>query len=394
VKWLVYTPAHTVPEAYPSYRKGEVVPVHRWSEYRSHFNEEGTQLFWSFNSKIDPVMGTYGCYPIRLLKADFTFGWNIDDFNRYDGVIVTGGVDATVYLREKARYKGLIITYPRLPNGLRYPKKVVDCSDLILLNHEPGLETEENLNRLNQTDKFVLFPLPTVNVDFLTENFYTPLEQKEPRIITYHVSSGPPRETTGKVAGSMERLKRFRTRVFRKSRLLQRFYIRMVHGVAKKVEEQVMSDRTVTLEKTAEYLQGFQEKRVGIDGFMTKADNAPQPFTGVDIATADEYYRFIAESRLVILARATYASMTLYGACVGTPSVGCKDTTMQRLLFPDLAFDEDDVDGVVSAMLRVFEDEAFYVEQQKRGLENAREWFGDANLRKRFNLMVRSLANA
>ena len=390
MKWLIYTPLHTVPEAYPSYRKGEVAPVHEWHEYRSHINEEGTDRFWCFNSKIDPVMGTYGCYPIRLLKADFTFGWDINDFNRYAGVIVTGGVDATVYLRKKIGYKNIIITYPRLPRGLRYPREVIDCSDLILLNHEPGVETVENLNRLNDTDKFFLFVLPTVNTKFLTKNFYKPIDQKEARVITYRVSSGPQRANTSRVSDSMTTLKRLRTKVFRKSKMIQSLYLKTVHGLAKQIEEKAMSNRVVTLRKTAKYLREFQRSHPEVKGFMTKAQNdAPEPFIGVDLKYADDFYRFIANSRLIVLASATYASMTLYGACVGTPSVGSRDTTMQKLLFPDLAFDEDDVDSIVLAMTKLFEDESFYVSQQKQGLENARARFSDGKLRKRFHAIIR-----
>lgn len=395
MKWLVYTPLHTVPEAYPRYRKSEFAPVHEWHEYRSHINEKGTERFWSFNSKIDPVMGTYGCYPIRLLKADFTFGWDIDDFGSYNGIIVTGGVDATVYLRKKVKYEGTIITYPRLPRGLRYPKEVIDCSDLILLNHEPEIETAENLNRVNNTDKFFLFVLPTVNVDFLTKNFYKHMEEKERRIITYHVSSGPQRADTSKVGGSMRTLKRLRTKVFRRSKKLQSVYLRTVHGLAKGIEERAMSDRIITLRKTAGYLREFQKNHPEVDGFMTKALNdAPEPFVGLDIKYADDYYRFIADSYLIILASATYASMTLYGACVGTPSVGSQNTTMQKLLFPGLSFDEDDVDSLVSAMIRLFEDKDFYVSQQKQGLKNVDKWFSDDRLRTRFYATIRRLLSA
>jgi len=390
MKWLVYTPLHTVPDAYPSYRKGEVAPVLEWNKYRSHFNEEGTERFWAANSKINPVMGTYGCYPIRLLKADFTFGWNIADFGCYDGVIVTGGVDGSVYLRKKVGYTGIIVTYPRLPRGLHYPKEVVDCSDLILLNHEPGRETVENLSRMNNTDKFFLFALPTVNVDFLTKNFYKSIHEKEPRIITYRLSSGPSRANTGKIGGSMERLKRVRTKIFRKSKKLQSWYLRTLHGFAKGIEERAMSDRMITLKKTAGYLEDFQKVYPEINGFMTKAlGDAPKPFIGVDIKCADDYYRFIGDSYLVVLASATYASITLYGACVGTPCVGSRDTTMQKLLFPDLSFDEDDVDGIVGAMTQLFEDESFYVSQQKQGLENTEKWFSDRELKKRFYATIK-----
>jgi len=337
-------------------------------------------------------MGTYGCYPIRLLKADFTFGWDIDDFNRYDGIIVTGGVDATVYLRKKAKYDGIIVTYPRLPRGLRYPKEVIDCSNLILLNHEPGLETVENLNRLNATDKFFLFVLPTVNTEFLTKNFYKPIGEKEPRVITYHLSSGPQRANTSRVSDSMTTLKRLRTKVFRKSQSLQSLYLKLGHGLAKQIEEKAMSNRVVTLRKTAEYLREFQKSHPEVHGFMTKASNdAPEPFVGIDVTYADDYYKFIAQSHLIILASATYASMTLYGACVGTPSVGSRDTTMQKLLFPELAFDEDDVNSIVSAMARLFEDQDFYVSQQNQGLKNVEKWFSDANLRRRFYTTIREV---
>lgn len=395
MKWLVYTPLHTVPEAYPSYRKGELAPVHEWTKYRSHINEEGTDRFWCFNSKIDPIMGTYGCYPIRLLRADFTFGWDIEDFNQYGGIIVTGGVEAAVYLRRKAKYNGVIITYPRLPRGLRYPQEVIECSDLILLNHEPGIETAKNLNRLNDTDKFFLFVLPTVNTKFLTENFYKPIGEKEPRIITYHVSSGPQRVNTSRVSDSMTTLKRLRTKVFRKSKSLQSLYLKLGHGLAKQIEEKAMSNRVITLRKTAKYLREFQRDHPEVKGFMTKALNdAPEPFIGVDLKYADDFYKFIANSRLIVLASATYASMTLYGACVGTPSVGSRDTTMQKLLFPDLAFDEDDVDSIVGAMTRLWEDQDFYISQQKQGLNHTRAWFSDRNLRRRFYATIEWHLNA
>jgi len=115
---------------------------------------------------------------------------------------------------------------------------------------------------------------------------------------------------------------------------------------------------------------------------------------GIDVKYADDYYKFIGDSYLIILASTTYASMTLYGACVGTPSVGSRDTTMQKLLFPELAFDEDDVDSIVGAMTRLFEDRDFYVSQQKQGLQNVEKWFSNHRLRKRFYVAIKRILNA
>jgi len=100
MKWLTYIAQPNVPEAYPSYHKGEVTPVMKWNEYGSHIKEKGTEKFWHTKSKIDPVMGTYGCYLIRLLKANFTFGWDVN-FDNYDGIIVGGDLKSNMYLRQR-----------------------------------------------------------------------------------------------------------------------------------------------------------------------------------------------------------------------------------------------------------------------------------------------------
>jgi hypothetical protein len=384
MNWLVYIPSHTVPHAYPSYPKGEIAPVLKWDEYRAHIKKKGTEEYWYSNSRIDPVMGTYGCYLIRLLKADFTFGWDVADFSKYDGVIVEGEIDSCVYLREKKRYGGFIITEPRMPHGFDYSKNVIKSSDVILINHEAGMETAVNLNKFNKTDKFVLFSYPTVNVDFLTKNFFKKIDNKERRVITYRPSSGPTRENTGRVAKTMEGAKRFRTTLFRKYPRFRKLYMKTMHGMAQKIEETTSSDRLITVNKTAEYLAEFQKSYPNVKGFMTKGKNAPKPFQSVDIKEADEYYNFIGQSYIVILASATYASITFYAACVGTPSVGSKDTTMQKLLFPELAFDESDIGSIVSAMKRLFENKDFYIEQQKQGLENANKYFSDKALEGRF----------
>jgi hypothetical protein len=394
MNWLVYIPSHTVPYAYPSYPKGEVAPVLKWDEYRSHIKQKDSEEYWYANSRIDPVMGTYGCYLIRLLKADFTFGWDIADFSKYDGVIVEGEIDSCVYLRENKRYGGFIITEPRMPHGLHYPRNVIESSDMILINHEAGIETEENLNRLNKTNKFVLFSYPAVNVDFLTRNFYREVDEKKKRVITYRPSSGPTRADTSRIARSMERAKRFRTTLFRKYPKFRKFYMKIMHGMAQRIEETTSSDRLITVSRTASYLAEFQKDFPNIKGFMTKGKNAPKPFEGIDIKEADEYYRYIGESYIVILASSTYASITFYAACVGTPSVGSKDTTMQRLLFPELAYDENDTASIVSAMKRLFQDKDFYLEQQRKGLENTRKYFSDNPLERRFYDRVKKFQHA
>lgn len=394
MNWLVYIPSHTVPYAYPSYPKGEVAPVLKWDEYRSHIKQKDSEEYWYANSRIDPVMGTYGCYLIRLLKADFTFGWDIRDFSKYDGIIAEGEIDSCVYLREKKQYGGFIITEPRMPHGFNYPKNVIKSSDIVLINHEAGMETAANLNKVNQTGKFVLFSYPTVNVDFLTKNFYKKIGDKERRIITYRPSSGPTREDTSRVAKTMEGAKRFRTSLFRKYPRFRKVYMRVMHGMASKIEETTSSDRLITVNKTANYLAEFQKTHPDMKGFMTKGKNAPKPFEGVDIKEADQYYDYIGKSYVVILASATYASITYYAACVGTPSVGSKDTTMQKLLFPELTFDENDADSIVSAMKRLFENDDFYVEQQHQGLENANRYFSDEALEKRFNECIRGFQHA
>jgi len=394
MNWLVYIPSHTVPHAYPSYPKGEIAPVLKWDEYRAHINQKGTEEYWYGNSRMDPVMGAYGCYLIRLLKADFTFGWDISDFSRYDGVIVEGEIDSCVYLRERKRYDGFIITEPRMPHGLNYPKNVIKSSDAILINHEAGIETAANLNKLNKTGKFVLFPYPTVNVDFLTKNFYKKIYDKERRVITYRPSSGPTRQDTSRAAKTMEEAKRFRTGLFRKYPRLRGVYMKVMHGMAQRIEETTSSDRLITVNRTAKYLAEFQKSYPDVKGFMTKGKNAPKPFESVDIKEADKYYDYIGASYIVILASATYASITFYAACVGTPSVGSKDTTMQRLLFPELTFDENDVDSIVSAMKKLFDNKDFYVEQQHQGLENANRYFSDKTLEKRFYDCVREFKHA
>lgn len=394
MNWLVYIPSHTVPYAYPSYPKGEIAPVLRWDEYRAHIKQKDSEEYWYANSHIDPVMGTYGCYLVRLLKADFTFGWDIEDFSKYDGVIVEGEIDSCVYLRQKKRYGGFIITEPRMPHGFNYPKNVIKSSNMILINHEAGIETAANLNKFNKTDKFVLFPYPTVNVDFLTKNFYKKIDNKETRIITYRPSSGPTRENTARVARTMEGAKRFRTTLFRKYPRFRKFYMKTMHGMAQKIEETTSSDRLITVNKTAGYLAEFQKSHPDVKGFMTKGKNAPKPFESVDIKEADEYYDYIGKSYIVILASATYASITFYAGCVGTPSVGSKDTTMQRLLFPELAFDENDVGSIVSAMKRLFENKDFYVEQQRQGLENANKYFSDKALEERFYDCIKEFQHA
>jgi glycosyltransferase involved in cell wall biosynthesis len=256
------------------------------------------------------------------------------------------------------------------------------------------METATNLNKMNKTDKFILFPYPTVNVDFLTKNFYKKIDDKEKRVITYRPSSGPTRENTSRAAKTMEGAKRFRTGLFRKYPRFRRFYMKIMHGMARKIEETTSSDRLITVNKTAEYLAEFQKSHPDVKGFMTRGRNAPEPFESVDIKEADKYYDYIGASYVVILASATYASITFYAACVGTPSVGSKDTTMQRLLFPELAFDENDVDSIVSAMKRLFEDRDFYAKQQSQGLENANRYFSDKALEKRFYDCVGEFQNA
>jgi hypothetical protein len=380
---------HTVPYDYPSYPKGEIAPVLRWDELRANIKLKDSKEYWYGNSRIDPVMGAYGNYLVRLLKADFTYGWDIEDFSKYDGVIVEGEIDSCVYLRQNKRYLGFIITEPRMPHGLHYPKSVIRSSDMILINHEAGVETEDNLNKSNRTNKFVLFSYPTVNVDFLTRNFYRDINEKEERIITYRPTSGPTRADTSRIARSMEGAKRFRTTLFREYPNFRDFYMKIMHGMAQRIEETISSDRLITLNKTAEYLAEFQKSYPNVEGFMTRGKNAPKPFEGIDIKEADDYYSYIGKSYIVILASATFASITFYAACVGTPSVGSKDTTMQRLLFPELAFDENDLGSIVSAMKKLFENKDFYVEQQRQGLENANKYFSDKALELRFYDCVR-----
>lgn len=386
MKWLVYIPSHTVPYAYPSYPKGVIAPVLKWYMYRSHIKQQGNEEFWYSNSRIDPVLGTYGCYLIRLLKTDFTFGWDTENLADYDGIIVEGDINSCVYLRKNKKYSGVVIVEPRIPHGLKYPKDVIENADMILINHEAGIETAENLNKVNNTQKFILFSYPTINVDFLNRNFYQPIEKKELRIITYRLSSGPTREDTKGLAKEMEALKRFRTRLFKKSNRFYSFYKKAMHGFARKVEEKVGSDRLNTINRTAEYLAEFRKICPEVKGFMTKAKGEDvKPFIGIDIPYADDFYDYIGKSYMIILASATYASITFYGACVGTVSVGSKETTMQKILFPELSFDEDDVSSVVSAMVRLCRDKEYYVSQQKQGLENAFKFFSDENLEKRFH---------
>lgn len=390
MKWLIYIPQHTVPENYPQYRRGEIAPVMKWYEYRAGLLQKGTEEFWYANSKIDEIRGTYGCYFTRFLKADFTFGWDIQNLDEYDGIVVAGDLSSAVYLRRK--YSRIIVGAPRLPYGTKYPKKVLESVDAIFLNHEPGIETAENLNRINKTDKFHRFFMPSVAVDFLRENFYKSIDEKERRIITFRPSSGPPRGKSGGIGGRAEGVKRFRQKMFRKSRLFMRFYKSAIHRLAKRAENVVMTDRRLTMLKTAEYLREFQKHHPEVQGYMTKALNeAPRPFIGIDIKCADDYYRFIGESYMMILASTCFGSTTQYGACVGTPSVGSIDTTTQKLLFPDLSFDEDDVQSIVSAMLRLFEDEDLYIEQQRKGLQNAEKWLSDDSCRQRFYGIVRRL---
>jgi hypothetical protein len=375
---------HTVPESNPSYPRGEIAPVSRWDEFRANIKLKDSEEYWYGNSRIDPVMGTYGNYLVRLLKADFTFGWDIEDFSKYDGIIVEGEIDGCVYLRQKKRYDGFIVTEPRMPHGLHYPKNVIEFSDMILINHEAGIETQDNLNKLNKTNKFVLFSYPTVNADFLTRNFYRDIDEKEKRIITYRPSSGPTRAGTSRIARSMEEAKRFRATLFRKYPKFRDFYMKTMHGMAQRIEGTTSSDRLITINKTAGYLAEFQKSHPDVKGLMTRGKNAPEPFEGIDIKEADEYYGYIGKSYIVILASATFASITFYAACVGTPSVGSIDTTMQKLLFPELAFDENDVSSIVSAMKKLFENKDFYVEQQRQGLENANKYFSDKALEQRF----------
>jgi glycosyltransferase involved in cell wall biosynthesis len=170
--------------------------------------------------------------------------------------------------------------------------------------------------------------------------------------------------------------------------------MRIMHGMAQKIEETTSSDRLITVKKTAKYLAEFQKSHPDVKGYMTKGKNAPKPFEGIDLKEADEYYDYIGASYLVILASATYASITFYAACVGTPSVGSKDTTMQKLLFPELSFDENDVDSIVSAMKELFDNKEFYVKQQRQGLENANRYFSDMALRERFDDIVRKFQHA
>jgi len=255
MKWLVYVPVHNIPYAYPAYSKDEIAPVHEWYEYRTLPLLKDKPEFWFANSKKDPVRGSYCGAPIRLLKADFTFGWNIESFDNYDGIIVCG-TDETVYLRKQKRYNGIIITMPRLPLGaLKLKRETVNCSDLILLNHECGVENVENFNKENKTDKFFLLPIPTIDINFLKENFYRPLEEKEEKIITYRVSSGPPRK---KKKVSFQTLKRIRNRIFSNVLLSYRIYMKLMHKTAKKVEYSLESDRIKTLKQTAKYLEEFQ----------------------------------------------------------------------------------------------------------------------------------------
>jgi len=90
MKWLVYSPflILDVSGYYPRYPKGQITPVLKWNQYRLHLLLEETEEFWRGNSKIDPVRGTYCGVPMRLLKADFTFGWDIEDFDQYDGTFL------------------------------------------------------------------------------------------------------------------------------------------------------------------------------------------------------------------------------------------------------------------------------------------------------------------
>jgi hypothetical protein len=385
MKWLVYIPIHDE-IGYPSYRKGDIAPVHKWREYKSHPLLEGTDYFWTANSQIDSVMGTYCGAPIRLLQADFTFGWDINNFNEYDGIIVCTdmvNVDAPIYLR--SRYTGLIITMPRLPTGhLKYPKNVVECSNLILLNHNCGVENVSNLNRANNTNKFFLLPLPTVDIEFLHKNFFKSIEDKHNRVITYRPSSGPPKQSSSLVTAT--KLRKWRQTILRKSTFLTSLYLKRFHETAKKLEKHAGSDRVRTIEKTAYYLKRFQEKFPLIEGFMTKCKNqseAFEPFNSICIKYADDFYDYVSRSRIIVLSTSSYASLTLYGACVGTPSVGSENTTMQQLLFPELSYDENNVASIVNAMCKLFEDDDYYVEQQRKALENVEKHISNTALKKR-----------
>jgi hypothetical protein len=386
-------PLGTVVDAAPSYPKETNAPIMPWYEYRSYIAKKDIPEYWTANSKIALTLksqdwhivdGSYGGYFMHVLESDFTFGWNIQDFDKYDGIIVEDVITPSVYLRKEKRYDGIIIARPRLPFAIKYPKEIIESVDGILLNFSTGLETVENLNKVNKTQKFFLFVCPAIGFRFLVDNFYAGYDEKTQRIITYRVSSGPSRADTSSVGMLMMKMKQVRNVMIRNS-LFRSLYMRTVHSTARKLEEKTGSDRVRSLNKVAQYLEEFQRFRPDVQGFMTRGHlGTPKPFIGIDIPLADDFYDYVAKSHLIVLPTSTGASMLYYGACVGTPCVGSKDTTLQSILFPELAFDENDVESIVSAMMRLFRDKDFYISQQKQGLENAEKNFSLDSLRVRF----------
>jgi len=308
--------------------KKAIAPVyHSLRDLIDERSKSKDDLYW--NSIIDPKRGSYFgstfFYPY-FLDGDLAIDPNVEDFDYYDGIILGECISSISYLKNVRKYNGITIGVPRMPTK-SLKKKDIEMVDICLIGFETPRDSLKNLNERFKTDKWNLLPLPPCDVEFLRDNFYRKVEEKKERVISYRVSSGYP-------------------------------------------------NQFVTLRETGKYLRAFQ-KLMKIPGYMTssKRKNIPPPFIGKDIRKLDDYYKFISESRVSILASSTGGSLVTLSAGCGTLCVGSIETTVQRLIFPDLSFPPEEYSKIAHMIKKCFEDKEFYKEEQRKALENLMFWF-------------------
>ena len=145
MKWLWWAPDFKGPFEHKP--ESVIAPIYNsledLIEKRSACKDD---LYW--HSKIDRKRGSYFgstyFYPY-FLNADLAVDKNVEDFDQYDGVIVSELIQCLPYLRKTRKYSGIIIAVPRMPPKEEIKKAEIRLADICLMGFETPSKNIESL---------------------------------------------------------------------------------------------------------------------------------------------------------------------------------------------------------------------------------------------------------